>query len=161
MIQSYPVKKSIKLLCFSVSFLFLFIGSCTSLVCAHCKAPWSGDCVHPLGFLPPYTECGAVKAECATILLELRNDIKTRTVKFNLDYGTREDYLYTFKGCVEAAYCNQTKPYPVLGFYRVLCTTCNTSACNLKLRWKGERLKKGETSKGDTIFPSVAVLQLL
>lgn len=43
----------------------------TSLRCAHCKSAGTGggDCKHPLGFRPPFTECGATPAKCGSLLL--------------------------------------------------------------------------------------------
>lgn len=47
-----------------------------SLRCAHCQMYKNGSCLHPLGFIPPITECGATHSRCGTILMEVENVLK-------------------------------------------------------------------------------------
>ncbi|KAF2902007.1 hypothetical protein ILUMI_04172 [Ignelater luminosus] len=142
--------------CFSVLSLFLFLGSCFSLMCAHCRGPWKSACVHPFGFDPPLTECGAVDARCGSVLVALTDMLSTHAnLDFDMNFGVPGD-IFVFKGCVTANYCTMAakKPYYNLGAVLAHCEVCDKHECNINPEWES-------ISKVNTVHLSPIIFQLL
>ncbi|KAF2887753.1 hypothetical protein ILUMI_18420 [Ignelater luminosus] len=116
--------------------IILFPGFCLSLRCAHCKGPYGHKCEHPLGFSPPYTECGATpNISCGSNLIMI-TDMLTTDDDFDFDMNFGPDHtMYVFKGCVKQNYCLEDREYRYFGMLQGFCEECTTDACNMKPKW--------------------------
>ncbi|KAF2895067.1 hypothetical protein ILUMI_11107 [Ignelater luminosus] len=66
--------------------------------CAHCTMFRNGTCLHPLGFIPPMTECGVMDEDqmCYTILLQIL-DVRadsSRHIDFGVNFGGISIYKF-------------------------------------------------------------------
>ncbi|KAF2900707.1 hypothetical protein ILUMI_05477, partial [Ignelater luminosus] len=74
-----------RLLQFLVVFLIFGVSRTTVTSCIHCTMFRNGTCLHPLGFIPPTSECGATYAKCVTTLLKIL-DVRASTER-QIDFG--------------------------------------------------------------------------
>ncbi|KAF2905682.1 hypothetical protein ILUMI_00492 [Ignelater luminosus] len=108
--------------------LFLFFESISLRRCVHCRITQYGSCQHPDNYYPPVAYCGATNASCATVKIILVHKAGHPLLSF----GDKHSRWAIFKGCVHAAYCNETlkKDFSNFGGNVSSCDACRTDLCN-------------------------------